>query len=107
MAHKYPEKKVTMVTFGQPRIGNEEFKTWTEMGLTSNLQQWRFVLDNDAVPRKFWRTIGFFHSGHLIHLEPDDPKATAYYRQSGDTELGFDGVPGRWNYCKSFSSKNR
>merc|ERR1712038_107524 len=50
LADKYPGLNVTMINFGAPRVGNINFKSWTEESLP-NLSSWRYVYRNDIVPR--------------------------------------------------------
>jgi len=95
MAHKYPSLRVRTFTYGQPRIGNRQFKSWIETEFT-NLQQWRFVNKNDIVPRRPWRPMGYAHTGHHVQFEPDSVKA--YYRHSGDKDAGLSSIPRLWNY---------
>jgi hypothetical protein len=94
-AHKYPGNRVKLISFGQPRVGVSEFKTWAE-DLT-NFNQIRIVYRNDPVPRRPYRAVGYRHSGHIIQIE--DEGVTAYYRQNGNDDT-YDGVPTGWNFRK-------
>jgi hypothetical protein len=86
---------VKLISFGQPRVGVSEFKTWAE-DLT-NFNQIRIVYRNDPVPRRPYRAVGYRHSGHIIQIE--DEGVTAYYRQNGNDDT-YDGVPTGWNFRK-------
>jgi hypothetical protein len=59
--------KVRVVTFGEPKIGNQNFKTWSQYsGSLDNLSVFRFVNRADAVPRI--ALPGYRTSGHLFQI---------------------------------------
>jgi hypothetical protein len=87
---------VKLISFGQPRVGESEFKTWTEEELT-NFNQIRFVYAYDPFARMPERISGYRHSGHNIQIEDDG--VTAYYRHTGDGDT-YDGVPTGWDSSK-------
>ncbi len=102
LADKYPSLNVQMIGFASPIVGNMAFKLWSEN--LKNLSVWRYVYKNDIVPRLHivhhldlfgWE---YKHAGHLVNIELDN-STKAYYRQSGDKELYYAGVPKTW-YCK-------
>jgi len=96
LADKYPNINVTMIGFGNPRVGNEQFKNWSES--LSNLAVWRYVNDDDVVTRIPPQNFDFHHAGHTFQLWSNDDKATVYYRHIGDG-VQYEGAPSYW-YCK-------
>merc|ERR1712012_1207891 len=90
-----------MIGFASPIVGNKTFKTWTEEEL-KNMSVWRYVYKNDIVPRLHivhnLDLVGmeYHHAGHLINIDGDDDSTKAYYRQTGDSNKGFAGVPKKW-----------
>jgi len=58
----YPTAKV--ITFGQPRIGNAQFAAMCKARLQD--RHWRFVNQEDVVPRLPLWTMGFRHSGQEL-----------------------------------------
>lgn len=85
------DNDMTVINFGSPRVGDEDFKNWARS--LTNVAIWRFVNDNDAVPRL--PALRMWHPGHLIQLEDD--QAYLFYQQTGDEDLGYAGVWGSWN----------
>ncbi len=85
-----------MINFGAPRLGNDDFKSWTEGNLT-NLSAWRFVYRADVVPRLIPTQLGYVHAGHLFAIYRY--KSEVYYRQRGVGDYG--GAPMNW-YCKCY-----
>lgn len=81
-----------MINFGSPRVGTEGFKEWTEKQLI-NLSTWRFVNKNDIVARL--PLSSYKHSGHLFMIWRF--KSEAYYRQTGDKEMGLASTQRSWN----------
>lgn len=94
MAAKYPNMRVTMVTIGAPRLGNDDFKAFSEN--LNNLSMWRVVYNSDTVARIPPNFIGYEHAGHLYQID-EDSKAVIYYRQVGNSK--YEGAP-TWWYCK-------
>lgn len=96
LATQYPDKQFTMITFGQPRVGNDGFKNWAES--LDNFAQWRAVNEDDPVPRGPANTMNYYHAGHLIQLEEDE--TIFYYEQDGEGD--YAGAPGTWSYGFNF-----
>ena len=94
MADKYPEIKVTMIGFGNPRIGNKAFKDWSER--KTNLAVWRYVYNYDTVTRIPAQIFGFHHAGHTFQIWQGD-QSYVYFHHTGDGN--YLGVPWFW-YCK-------
>lgn len=94
MAAKYPGMSVTMVNIGAPRLGNDDFKAFSES--LDNLAMWRVVYNNDIGPRVPPTFFGYEHAGHLYQIDEDE-KAVIYYRQVGSSK--YEGAPTSW-YCK-------
>ena len=82
-----------MINFGAPRVGNGDFKSWTEAELT-NMSAWRYVYRKDAVPRMMSRHWGYRHAGHLVAINRRNSKA--YYRQSGLEGTDYSTAPTSW-----------
>ena len=103
MAAKYPHIKVTNIGFGGPKVGNMAFKNWSEQ--RSNLAVWRYVYDDDAVPRLpprtvFFQPLGFEHAGHTFQINPGS-NCVIYYRHVGNGGAPYLGVPSDWERsCK-------
>ena len=95
LANIYPNIEVTMMNYGGPRVGNWEFKGWSEQ--LSNLALWRYVYDYDIVTRIPLNTMGFYHAGHTFQLWPGD-YSSIYYRHEGNGG-DYEGAPWYW-YCK-------
>lgn len=67
LAANNSDMKVRVVTFGEPKIGNQNFKTWSQYsGSLDNLSVFRFVNRADAVPRI--ALPGYRTSGHLFQI---------------------------------------
>lgn len=98
LADKYPNINVTMIGFGNPRVGNEQFKNWSES--LSNLAVWRYVNDDDVVTRIPPQNFDFHHAGHTFQLWSNDDKATVYYRHIGDG-VQYEGAPSYWYFAFS------
>lgn len=99
MADKYPDIKVTVICFAGPKIGNKEFKNWSEQ--KSNLAVWRYVYNYDIVPRlgPTW-VLGFVHAGHTFQIWQRESKSIIYYRHVGNGGM-YAGVPWSWSWpCK-------
>jgi len=90
LAKNLVNSEVSVITFGQPRLGNKDFTQWTNS--LSNFALWRVVYKDDPVPRSPNRNLGYTHTGHLIQLEDDG--ATLYYQQKGGG--GYIGAPESW-----------
>lgn len=58
-----------LYTFGQPRVGNEDFVEGFKAALGS--RHFRFVNNNDTVTRVPPRVFGYAHTGDLRHIEVD------------------------------------
>ena len=105
MADKYPDMKVTVVSFAGPRVGNQAYKDWSEA--KSNLASWRYVYNRDAVPRLGPLTAGYVDSGHTLQITPSRPGfdgwkpvmkpayTSIYYRHTGNGG-SYAGVPLTW-----------
>lgn len=87
-----------MISFGAPRVGNEDFKNWSDA--KSNLAAWRYVFDYDTAARLPPQSLGFDHAGHTMQIWPGD-YTSAYWRHIGNEDNGgqFGGAPWYW-YCK-------
>ena len=90
-AEEHPDKQFTMITFGQPRVGNSGFRDWTES--LENFSQWRAVNEFDVIARTPYNWVGYKHAGHLIQLEEED-KTLFYYKQRGEGD--YAGAPSIW-----------
>merc|ERR1719330_683534 len=97
LTDKYPNMKATMINFGAPRLGNDDFKSWTEGSLT-NLSAWRYVYRADVVPRLIPTQLGYIHAGHLFAIYRRSSEA--YYCQIGGGE--YEEAPLNWYYATSF-----
>lgn len=95
MANKYPGILVTMINFGGPRVGNENFKDWSEQ--KSNLAVWRYVYEYDLVARVPPNTFSFDHAGHTFQIW-EGCYSSVYYHHVGNDGV-YEGVPWYW-YCK-------
>lgn len=100
-AERYEDLPVKVITWGSPRGGNDVYKDYANS--LPNLNFWRFVYQQDPVPRLPLSDGipilgGFNHAGHLFDISETDAKA--YYFQTGGD--GFEGVPDSWNYDYSF-----
>ena len=120
MADKYPDMKVTVINFTGPRVGNQEFKDWSEA--KSNLAVWRYVYNRDIVPRLGPMSAGYRDAGQTFQIWPYIP----FYRPKGYSEIyyrhvgnggSYVGAPNSWYLgtgkkyntalvCTSFSYKN-
>lgn len=94
-AFRNPNVAVHCSTFAQPRVGNIGFKAFVES--IYNLNMWRFVNQNDIVPRLPPFLDGYTHAGHLMWKREktgnaDNTSVSAYYRQTGSDLRGKDGV---------------
>lgn len=93
LADKYDDFKIDVITFAEPRFGNEALKEWVRTTL-SNLTTWRFVYRKDFVPRVIPRFLGYAHTGHLYQF--DDSSSAVYYDQTGEKEKQYIGAPRSW-----------
>lgn len=82
--------KTTVVTFGQPLVGDHRFKIWATYTF-ENLSIWRFVLSDDPIPRNPAAS-AYYPMGHLIQLESST--FTFYYDQI-EKDV-YSGVPKSW-----------
>lgn len=99
MATRMKKRDITVINFGSPRPGDEMFHNW--VSTVPNLAVWRFVNNNDVVPRTPVGIINdWWHAGHLIQLEDRDD-AKLYYQQVGNESMGYAGVPWYWNIKSS------
>jgi len=89
-----PDINVKMISFGGPRVGNDEFAEWANE--LPNLSAWRFVNDWDPIPRSPTIIQGYKHAGHLMDMKSS--RCRAYYRQVGDSALGFVPTYDSWYY---------
>lgn len=81
---------VESINYASPRIGIDAWKSWVDS--ISNLGIWRFVYQEDIVPRL--PVLQFWHVGHTIQL--DYWSSSCYYLHIGDEELGYAGRPWYW-----------
>ena len=98
LAQMHPEMNFRLITFGQPRVGDNAFKQWVEA--KENFSQWRVVNRKDLVPRALPNTLGFRHAGHLVQLERGE--TLFYYEQDGEDPT-YAGAPNAWS-CKYSNS---
>jgi len=92
LANKYSDRNFRVITFGQPKVGNDKFKDWSENELT-NLSVWRFVNRSDAVPRLPPGVLGYDHAGHTLQINRKDSEA--FYRHVGGVK-DYRGVSAAW-----------
>jgi len=92
LASVNPDINVKMISFGAPRVGNENFAEWANE--LPNLSAWRFVNDWDTIPRTPLNSQGYSHAGHLMDMKTG--RCSAYYRQGGGS--GYAGVYDSWYY---------
>lgn len=92
LAAKHSDLSVQVTTFGQPRVGNAAFKSWSES--LDNLAVWRIVYRSDYVARVPYAFLGYDHAGHVVQINLSRSKA--YYNHVGDET--YDGVPNSWYY---------
>lgn len=100
LADNNPDYLFNVVNFGAPRVGNDDFKTWTEDSLT-NISVWRFVFRADIVPRIMhgYEMHGYDHAGHLFQIWRKSSEL--FYTQNGGGE--YEGVPSSWHgMCNLF-----
>lgn len=90
-AFYHPTISVYCSTFGQPRAGNFGMKMFVEN--IRNLNYWRFVNNDDVVPRIPLAEQGFTHAGHLVWNNKNTQEIHAYYRQIGNEHKNLDGIP--------------
>lgn len=95
LAAKRSDINVQVVTFGQPRVGNDGFKSFSES--LSNLSTWRIVHMSEWVSRLPYAWMGYDHAGHTIQIEKKSTKA--YYKHVGNEV--YEGVPDSWYYGTS------
>lgn len=69
MAVLYPRMKVSMITFGAPRIGGKKFRLWANK--LKNIRMFRYVYGRDAVPRISTNSMGYHHTGHTVWIHDD------------------------------------
>ena len=89
-ANKYSDINVKTIVFGSPRVGNQNYKNWSNN--ISNLSLWQFVYMRDIVPRVPFNKHGYKHEGHLMQLEWKGVKA--YYHFTGKDN--YKGITNRW-----------
>mmetsp|Transcript_21945 Transcript_21945/g.36292 ORF Transcript_21945/g.36292 Transcript_21945/m.36292 type:complete len:338 (+) Transcript_21945:76-1089(+) len=90
LAARMPERQVSVLNFGSPRLSNAAWKDWIQEELT-NLAIFRFVYEEDFVPRLPLYSADYRHVGHLLYkFEHDDRQIKAYYQQTGQGE--YDGI---------------
>jgi hypothetical protein len=92
LAAKHSDLSVQVTTFGQPRVGNAAFKSWSES--LDNLAVWRIVYMSDYVARLPYAFLGYDHAGHIVQI--NKLRSKAYYNHVGDET--YDGVPDSWYY---------
>lgn len=119
MATRYPSTKISMITFGAPRIGNQTFASWANA--LANLRMFRYVYERDLVPRFPANTVAYYHTGHTVQIWKNSKLndyfhgigARIYWRHGGCKAAGrtrcttYKGRPTNWScklfICSSFS----
>lgn len=82
-AQLMPFINITVLGFGSPRVGDDDFAESVRETLT-NLRVFRVVYEEDAVPRAPFLSMGFQDVGHLLYKsETDEHMIKAYYLQKG------------------------
>lgn len=94
LASTHPDINFKMMSFGQPRVGNNNFAKFANE--IDNLAVWRFVNDWDPVPRSPTIIQGYGHAGHLMDMKTQ--RCSAFYRQVGSNELGYSETYASWYY---------
>ena len=97
MAAKYPRVKVTMVTFGAPRVGSKDWRTWANS--KKNLRMFRYSYKTDLVAR-IPPPGTYQHAGHTIWIwegssTPSENGSFIYYLHDG-----CDAAGDRKDFCK-------
>jgi len=69
--------KVKLFTFGQPRIGNSKFISFTNSKLAGNYL--RGVFKEDPITTQPSQMFGFAHGGAEIHFYECNPKSFIWY----------------------------
>merc|ERR1719203_588595 len=87
-----PDASITSISTGTQAVSSKGFANY--MNNNTNINVWRYVLDNDTVPR-VRRTDSHFHVGHTFQL--NRPNVQVFYQHYGDSSLGYAGVPPSWN----------
>lgn len=78
-------ESISIVTLGQPRIGNKEFALWAA---SINFKFTRRIVNyNDLVPHLPWRVLGFQHIP-IPEVWIDKGNLTHYCSGGNDTESG-------------------
>jgi len=100
LAAKHDHLKVRVVSFGQTKVGNQSFRTWTQRSgeFDHNLSVFRFVNRNDIVPRLSVGR-GYKSAGHLFQIEKR--KSVIYYSQQADQGEEYKIPPFYWKYGMS------
>ena len=119
MAAKYPRVKVTMVTFGAPRVGSKDWRTWANS--QKNLRMFRYSYKTDLVAR-IPPPGTYHHAGHTIWIwegssTPSNNGSFIYYRHDGCSAAGdrkdfctqneLKSKPQTWNRKLSFLYNER
>jgi hypothetical protein len=83
-------------TFGQPRVGNSEFVADYQARLGEHT--WRFVHEEDIVPRLPLWLMGFRHAGHEVFLPsfPSLPGSADYLFDPDPITKVFSDIIGLW-----------
>jgi hypothetical protein len=90
MAARMPEREISVINFGSPRLANPEWKQWAKDELT-NLAIFRFVYEEDFVARLPLYSDNYRHVGHLLYkFEHADREIKAFYQQTGQGD--YDGI---------------
>ncbi|KAJ9074043.1 hypothetical protein DSO57_1010132 [Entomophthora muscae] len=69
MAEVVPWERISVYTYGQPRIGNEQFVRWLN---SQPMEMTRVVNDNDSVPHLPPNFAGFFHAHTEMFVRGND-----------------------------------
>ena len=89
-ASRLEEKDPILYTYGSPKVGGKEFVAGLEV------DHWRFVNNNDAVPKVPLWLMGYRHHGHLQYINYGGMIKKCTYWQRWK-----DGMRGRWRaICK-------
>jgi hypothetical protein len=102
LAYENPDIKIIITTFAAPMVGNYGFKVLADS--LKNMNNWRFVNRQDAVPRGPIFPKGYYPAGHIMWKQPgENGPVVAYYRQTGDAEQGYEPIGSSFYTSKCIS----
>jgi len=87
-----PDVSITNIGTGTAVVGDKGWANY--MNNNANINVWRYVCNQDIVPR-VRLSESYFHVGHTVQLNRIDVRA--FYQHYGDSSLGYAGVPPSWN----------